>query len=153
MYFLKATLLHDMSTVGSRSRWIKVHLSVNTRQLFTPLVQRWGGFTWSLCVESGQRALFSSDLLSYNNNHNPQPDQNTQIPSWCLRSPVQKLLGGAFGLPTSHWGPPHIWPDLRQALHPVKAQVCGNCFVGAEQGCQMPWLPLKGQFASFIMQI
>lgn len=53
-----------------------MNLYINARQLFTPAVQKQGGFTWTLCVQSGLHALFPTDLLPYKNNHNPQLDQN-----------------------------------------------------------------------------
>lgn len=94
-----------------------------------------GGFTWSSCAESGQPALSAADLLSYNNNQNPQPaktGESTKNPR-----PAPQISGaGASGWWLPPWkssgfirrAPLHIWPELLQALHPVKAQLLWELF-------------------------
>lgn len=121
----------------SGSRWIKVNLCINTRQLFTPRVQRWGGFTWSSCVESGPRALFPTDLLPYNNNHNPRPDQTQKNP----RSALQISWADACGwCDTAREAQTSYSPALSTSVPsygrhftPSKPSCLGICLVGMEQ--------------------
>lgn len=93
------------------------------RQLFTPSVQRWGGFTWSSCVESGLRALFPTDLLPYNNN---QSDQNTKKsllgPSDLLIRCLWVVWYRRGGSDLIQPGRLHICPQLRWALCCINTQ-------------------------------
>lgn len=80
------------------------------------------GFTWSSCVENGLHALVPADLLPYNNNHNPPPDQKTakpllgpsDVPSRCLW--VVRYLQGGSG-PHTAWPSPHLsWVTVGTSL-------------------------------------